>query len=378
MKHLLVTNDFPPKLGGIQTYLWELWRRLPADSFVVLTCRQPGDVAFDRTQAFRIVRHPRPVLLPTRGLVRSIEALAAEIDADLVVLDPALPVGEVGRRLTRPYLVVAHGAEIAVPGRLPGARALLARVLDASAGAVAAGGYVAAELRRVANRPVEVGVVPPGVDTERFHTAEPGERRETRRSFGLPESGPLVLSVGRLVPRKGVDVLIDAAASLRKRHPDLTLAVAGEGRDRRRLERRALHRRAPVRFLGRVPDERLPALYASADVFAAPNRTRWGGLEQEGFGIVFVEAAACGVPQVAGRSGGAPEAVEAGETGIVVDRPEDPAAVAEALGVLLDDPGLRTRLSRASRERAVREFSYPVLAGRLAAFLEDVGARTPS
>jgi len=372
MKHLLVTNDFPPKVGGIQTYLWELWRRLSPDGFAVLTCRQPGDTAFDAAQPFRIERAERPVLLPTPQLRRAVDRMAEEIGAGFVVLDPALPPGSIGPRLSLPYVVVAHGAEITVPGRIPGSRSLLARVLQGATGAVAGGAYVAGELRRAAGRPFDVVVVPPGVDTERFRPVSPAERADVRRSFGLPGTGPLVVSVGRLVPRKGVDVLIDAVAALAADRPELALAVAGGGRDRSRLERRALRRGAPVRFLGRVPDDRLPALYACGDVFAAPNRARWGGLEQEGFGIVFVEAAACGVPQVGGDNGGVPEAVADGETGILVGHPSDPTKVAAALARLLDDPGLRGRMGQQGRERAVAGFAYSVLAARLDAYLTEL------
>jgi phosphatidylinositol alpha-1,6-mannosyltransferase len=154
-------------------------------------------------------------------------------------------------------------------------------------------------------------------------------------------------------------------ASLVPRYPGLTLAIGGGGRDRDRLERLAAEVGAPARFLGRVPNEDLPALYACADVFAMVCRNRWGGLEQEGFGIVFVEAAAAGVPQVAGRSGGSHEAVADGETGFVIDEPSDVPAVAAALARLFDDPDLRARMGAAARERAITEFSYDVLAARL-------------
>jgi phosphatidylinositol alpha-1,6-mannosyltransferase len=377
LTHLLVTNDFPPKVGGIQTYLWELWRRLPPASFAVLTTSHPGAGAFDAAQPFRVERMPGQVLLPTARLNRAIGRLAGEIGASLVALDPALPLGLVASRMNRPYVVVTHGAEVTVPGRLPGSRAALAAVLRGSAGAVAAGAYVAGEMRRAAGRPIDVEVIPPGVDTERFRPlGDARERAEIRRSFGLSPDGPLVVNVGRLVTRKGADVLIDAAALLRSRLPDLTVAVAGGGRERERLEQRALRRAAPVRFLGKVPDDRLPALYGCADVFAAPNRSRWGGLEQEGFGIVFLEAAACGVPQVAGNSGGAPEAVLDGTTGLVVDRPDDPAEVAGAIGALLADPPRRARMGEESRARAVRTFSYARLAARLASYLAEVEGRS--
>src|SRR5207245_3308612 len=129
MRHLLVTNDFPPKVGGIQSYLWELWRRLPPERFAVLTTPYAGDTAFDRVQAFAVVRDRQRVLMPTRALARRVRSIAEERGAGLVVLDPALPLGLVGPRLDRPYAVVLHGAEVTVPGRLPGSRALLRRVL---------------------------------------------------------------------------------------------------------------------------------------------------------------------------------------------------------------------------------------------------------
>jgi phosphatidylinositol alpha-1,6-mannosyltransferase len=166
---------------------------------------------------------------------------------------------------------------------------------------------------------------------------------------------------------------VAAAARLHGHLPDLTVAVAGDGRDRPRLERLIRRSGAPLRLLGRIPDEHLPALYGSADVFAMLCRTRWAGLEQEGFGIVFLEAAACGVPQVAGDSGGSAEAVADGETGLVVKRPRDPAAAAAALSHLLDDPDLRARQGEAARQRAERDFSYDVLAGRLDAALGRLG-----
>src|SRR5690606_7883746 len=177
-------------------------------------------------------------------------------------------------------------------------------------------------------------VVPPGVDTDRFVPLDDAARAEARASFGLPVDAPLVVGISRLVPRKGFDTLVRAAVRLRHSFPDLVVAIAGSGRDRGRLQRLARETGAPVRFLGRVPEERLPALYGCADVFAMLCRTRWAGLEQEGFGIVFVEAASAGVPQIAGASGGAAEAVVHGETGLVVDPPNAPAAVAAALATL--------------------------------------------
>ena len=370
MKHLLVTNDFPPKIGGIQSYLWELWRRLPAADTTVLTTPYTGSEAFDAAAGFRIERTPERVLLPTSGLRRRIDALAEEVGADLVLLDPALPLGQLGPSLARPYGVILHGAEVTIPGRVPGARHLLARVLRQADLVVAAGGYPADEGERAADRVLPVVVVPPGVDTDRFRPADDVARAADRARFGVAPESMLVVSVSRLVPRKGMDVLIRAAARLAPVHPELEVLIGGGGRDQDRLRHLIAETAAPVRLLGRVDDADLPALYACADVFAMACRNRWLGLEQEGFGIVFLEAAACGIPQIAGDSGGAAEAVVQDETGFVVSDPTSVAALADALRRLLVDPDLRRTMGATARRRAEAEFSYDVLAGRLGAALD--------
>src|SRR4051794_13545563 len=323
MKHLLVTNDFPPKIGGIQSLLWEWWRRLPPDRFAVLTSPYHGAAEFDAAQAFAVERVREPVLLPHPIMVRRVDELARRFGAELIVLDPAVPLGLVGPSLELPYDVVLHGAEVTVPGRIPGSKQALAHVLRNARHVIAAGSYPAAEAERAAGRALPTTVVPPGVDVERFRPLGASDRSDARRHFKLPVDGRVVLGVSRLVPRKGFDNAIRAVARLAPTHPDLVLAIAGGGRDEQRLQRLAADLGAPVRFLGRVANDDLPRLYACADVFTMLCRNRWGGLEQEGFGIVFVEAAACGVPQVAGDSGGAADAVADGETGVVVREPDD-------------------------------------------------------
>ncbi len=380
MPHLLVTNDFPPKVGGIQSYLWELWRRLPPGTAAVLTTPHPEAAGFDAAQPLPVRRTPERLLLPTGSLARRIDALADELGAGLVVLDPVLPLGLVGPKLRHPYAVVLHGAEVAVPGRLPGTHRALAHVVLGASHLVAAGPFPAAEAAQaVGGRKwlPPLTVVPPGVDTERFHPLEPDRRAAVRRRLGLPATGRLVLSVSRLVPRKGMDVLIEASARLGSGRPDLVVAVAGAGRDEARLRRLARRHRAPVHFLGRVSDADLPGLYACADVFAMCCRNRWAGLEQEGFGIVFVEAAACGVPAVAGHSGGAADAVVDGRTGVVVHRPADPVAVVAALAPLLDHPDRRQAMGLAARVRVEAELSYSLLARRLDAALAPLAQATP-
>ncbi len=362
MASLLVTNDFPPKIGGIQTYLHELWRRLPPTETTVLTTPHRDASAFDAAQAFRMERVRAPVLLPTPGLAHRIDRLARDVGAAVVFLDPMLPLGAVSSGVrAAPRVVVAHGAEVTVYGRLPLTRPFARRVLRSVEGVVAAGHWTARQVARVAGREVPTLVVPPGVDAGRFRPLDDEARRAARAHFGVAVDRPLVLGVSRLVPRKGFDVLLDAVRGL----DGVQVVIAGAGRDRARLERRAAPISDRVHFLGRVDDEWLPALYGCADVFAMPCRDRWGALEAEGFGIVFLEAAAAGVPAVAGRSGGAHEAVVDGVTGFVVD-PTDVAEVRAALARVLGDAALAERLGHAARARASTELSYEVLARRLA------------
>ena len=377
-RHLLVTNDFPPKVGGIQNYLWDLWSRLDPASFVVLTASSDDDAtSFDAAQAargVRIERVPGSILFfPSPQVHRDIDDCVRTHGIDLVLLDPALPLGLLGPRLGVPYGVILHGAEVTVPGRLPGARTALARVLRDASIVVSAGRYPEAEGRRVApDLAIPFVEIPPGVDTGAVAPLKAPERRAARARLGLPATAPIVASVSRLVPRKGMDVLIEAANRLASSYPDLVVAIGGDGRERHHLERLAADSLVDVRVFGRVSDDDRAALLGAADVFVMACRNRWGGLEQEGFGIVFLEAAAFGVPQVAGDSGGAPEAVLDGVTGLVVKDPSDPGAVAEAIRTLLADPPLRRRMGRAARKRVQESFDTDVLASRLAEALAGV------
>jgi phosphatidylinositol alpha-1,6-mannosyltransferase len=365
VRHLLVTNDYPPKVGGIQAYLWELWRRLPHDEVTVLTTPHAGAMEFDAQQAYRVDRVKEPVLIAQPGLVKRIDRLADEVGAEIVVLDPALPLGWVGPRLRHPYAVVLHGAEVTVPGRLPVSRQALRKVLEGAKVVIGAGGYATIEAGRALGRPVDSIFVPPGVDTDRFRPLSLDERIAARQRFGVADTAPLIVGVSRLVPRKGFDIVIEASVALTRRHPGLQVLIGGDGRDRSRLEKLATKLGAPVRFLGRFDEDDKPVLYGMADVSAMLCRTRWGGLEQEGFGIVFLEAAAAGVPQVAGSSGGAAEAVDDGRSGIVVKDPTSLTDVTAAFDRLLSDSSLRARMGAHGRARAVAEFSYDLLAERL-------------
>jgi phosphatidylinositol alpha-1,6-mannosyltransferase len=368
-RHLLVTNDFPPKIGGIQQYLFELWNRLDPASFQVHTTPYPDTEAFDAEQRFDIIRSREPFLLPHPWLTGRLDNAANTFGASLHVIDPAVPLGLIGPLLDKPYVVVLHGAEVTVPGRLPGAKQALARVLDRATAVVSAGEYALGEAERAVGRSLTNVVVPPGVDTDRFGPISPEQRSAIRAKYDIPDDAPFIFSVSRLVPRKGMDTLIGVAASLQVFYPDLQVCIAGSGRDEGRLKKRIEVQRAPVRLLGRISEEDKAQLMGAADVFSMLCRNRWAGLEQEGFGIVFVEAAAAGTPQIAGRSGGADEAVLDGVTGVVIEADASISQITGTFRELLDDRERRERMSVASRERAVESFSYDVLAERLSSAL---------
>jgi len=380
MSHVLITNDFPPKVGGIQSYLYELWRRLDPESFSVLTSAHQGASAFDSLQPFRIERAELPVLAPGMGAIRPkwsvlarAKKLIEEQKASLAVIDPALPLGLIGPRLGVPYALVVHGAEFAIPARLPGMREALARVLKGSVLIVAAGPYPAKESKALlGEKEVPILDVPPGVDTEVFKPLGQKARVEMRARLGLPLSGPLVVSVSRLVARKGMDTLVEASRILAGKWPELTVVIGGKGRQFSNLQAQVTRTKAPVVMLGAVPQGLLPGLYASGDIFVMACRDRWFGLEKEGFGIVFLEAAACGVPQIAGRSGGSVDAVVDGETGFVLEDPRNPEELAERIDLLLSDQDRCKEMGMAARKRAVEEYDYDQLAPILSSALLEV------
>jgi phosphatidylinositol alpha-1,6-mannosyltransferase len=371
-RHLLVTNDYPPKTGGIQVYLHELWRRLETDRAVVVTATSDPDTeAFDATSEIVVERIPAKTLFfPTGRAKRAIEAAIARHQPDLVLLDPAWPLGLLGPRLSVPYGVVVHGAEVTVPGRIPLVASSLRLVLKRAAVVICAGSYPESEVRRVAAEYTPPVIqVPPGVDTKRFTPLDPSRRTEVRHSLGLNEGSFLVSSYSRLVPRKGMDTLIRAATQLAPTYPDLQVAIGGSGRDEKRLRALAKRLAAPVTFLGRVPDEVLSDWLGASDLMVMDCRSRWFGLEQEGFGIVFVEAAATGVAQIAGRSGGSHEAVQNGVTGFVVADSRSDDLLARAIATLMVDDDRRRDFGRASRQAAVERFDWNTLAARLSSEL---------
>jgi phosphatidylinositol alpha-1,6-mannosyltransferase len=368
-----VTNDFPPKTGGIQVYLHELWRRLEPGRAVVLTASSHENAAaFDASSDVVIERVPNSTLfLPTWAAYRAIEKAIERHQPDLVLIDPAWPLGLLGPRLSRPYGVILHGAEVTIPSRIPFISSSLRYVLRHAEVAICAGSYPEEQaLRNAAEGLCATLTIPPGVDPGRFRPLDAEERRETRDEFQFSNDEFLIASYSRLVPRKGMDTLIRASAMLAPGYPNLRVVIGGDGRDRKRLESLVAKHRAPVTFLGRVDDELQSRWIAACDLMVMDCRSRWFGLEQEGFGIVFVEAAACGLAQIAGRSGGSDDAVVDGVTGMVLDSPRSVSALADAIEVMMFDGERRQLYARQARALASSSFSWHVLAHELSAGLE--------
>ncbi len=364
---LIVTNDFPPRPGGIQAFVHGLASRRPPGSVVVYAPRWKGCEDFDARQPYEVVRHPSSLMLPTRSVARRAAALVEDgatvvfgAAAPLGLLAPALRAAGAGR-----IVMLTHGHE-ASWARLPGARALLRRI-GAGADVVT---YLGEYTRRRIVRAVPLSRLvrlAPGVDTAAFRPGAGGDR--IRASLGLGDR-PVVVCVSRLVPRKGQDVLLRAWPLVLRRVPGAVLLLVGGGPLRRSLERSAARAglRGSVVVTGSVPWASLPAYYDAGDVFAMPCRSRFGGLDVEGLGIVYLEASATGLPVVAGSSGGAPDAVRHGETGLVVDGVSH-TAVARALCDLLADPARARAMGERGRAWIEEEWRWDLVAARFAALL---------
>lgn len=386
---LLVCHTFPPLIGG-SAGVYAALARHARGAIAVLTSRldpatgqeRPGwreadAVAGHPVRRIGLVRPPlpggalrNPVLRRAVWAMRALRlALAVAVEArrhraDAVCICDDETVGWlvpfVRHGLRRRALVYCHGDDLVQPD--PAARAARRRWFDAADRVIAAGGFPAAQLTGLYGVAREkVAVLANGVDLDRFRPMPPDPAR--RAALGL-DGRRVILAPTRLVPRKGVDRLIAAMPAIRARHPDAILLVAGDGPQRVALEAMAAQSGGAeaVRFLGAVPAEDMPALYALAEFVALPNRAEPG--ESDGTPLVFLEANACGRPVIGGRAGGTPEAVQDGRNGLLVEG-DDVAAIAAAVLRLLDDPALAARLARGGLE-AAREAGW---ASRTDAFL---------
>jgi phosphatidyl-myo-inositol dimannoside synthase len=371
---LLVTNDFPPRRGGIQSYLQELVGQLVVAGEHKLTVyastwkdADPHDCAVP----YEVVRYPNTLMLPTPGVARTMQRLIAERTIDTVWFGAAAPLALMAplARGAGAGRVIAstHGHEVGW-SMLPLARTALRRIGTGTDVVTYVSRYTRRRFASAFGADAALEHLPPGVDTDRFAPNEVA-RAEMRARYRLGER-PVVVCVSRLVPRKGQDMLIRALPSIRQRVPGAALVIVGGGPYRSNLHRLAhsFGVAQHVVFTDGVPGDELPAHHAMADVFAMPCRTRGAGLDVEGLGIVYLEASATGVPVIAGRSGGAPETVIDGETGAVVDG-WDVGAIAASVSDLLADPDRAAHMGAAGRRWVVDNWQWSTQAARLATLL---------
>jgi phosphatidylinositol alpha-1,6-mannosyltransferase len=385
-RSLIVTNDVPPRAGGIQTFVWELAIRQPAGSVIVYASDHPDAPAFDAAAPFPIVRYggigPRRLgaglLLPTRRVRREAQRLAREHGCTAVWFGAAAPLALLAPALRRAgvqrVVATTHGHEVGW-AILPGARQMLRRIGSGADVVTVLGAYTRRRLARALGEGRSGGPriarMAPGVQPGRFAAAA-AHRSQVRARFAIPDSAPVVVCVSRLVPRKGQDALIQAMTSVRESIPDAVLLIVGRGRYERTLRR--LAQRAglgpAVVFAGAAPDGELAAFYGAGDVFAMPCRTRRGGMDVEGLGIVFLEASAARLPVIVGDSGGAPDAVQDGVTGRLVDG-RDIGAIAAAIVALLGDPQAASAMGDAGRDWVSREWTWDQSAAQLRLLLDS-------
>jgi phosphatidylinositol alpha-1,6-mannosyltransferase len=356
---LVVTNDYPPRPGGIQSFVHGVVSRLPAEDVVVLTSRWRGWEEWDAEEPYRIVRHDTSVLLPTAGVRRHAVALLREHGCTDVWFGAAAPLGLLAPSLraagAKRIVATTHGHEIGWAA-LPAARMLLRRIAANVDVVTYLGEYTRLRLAKALGDDSDrLRRLAPAVDSGLFRPDAGGAVR--RADLGLTDR-PVIVCVSRLMPRKGQDRLIEALPAIREQVAGAAVVLVGGGPSRGRLEKLAADNGVAEHlvFAGSVPHEQLPEWYGVGDVFAMPCRERLGGLDVEGLGMVFLEAASCGLPVVAGRSGGSVDAVVDGTTGRLVA--DDVAAISDVLIDLLSDPASAAAMGRAGREWVRDQWSW--------------------
>ncbi len=367
---LIVTNDFPPRQGGIQSFVHALATGLPAGTVTVYAPAWKGAAEFDARQPFPVIRHPTSLMLPVPSVSRRAVAIAREHGCEAVLFGAAAPLGLITPALRRAgvrrAVALTHGHE-AGWAALPGARGLLRRIGDEVDVVTYLGEYFRVRLARALSAAAAKRMVrlAPGVDVTFFRPGAGGQAIRDR--LGLV-GRPIVTCVSRMVPRKGQDTLIKAWPKVRGEVPGALLLLVGDGPYAPALQQLAqrLGVAGDVLFTGPVPWSDLPGYYDAADVFAMPCRTRRAGLDVEGLGIVYLEASATGLPVVGGDSGGAPDAILEGESGYVVN---DVAGVAARITELLKDPAKARAMGEKGLAWVDREWREELPAARLAALL---------
>jgi len=375
MKSLLISTYYPPEHGGIAHYMASVAEALGPERVCCLTSVPPPEAATDGVDGVRVYRRPRAFAASKLTQALNVAATMGEIilreRPQAVQLATTTSEGYFGLWLRRwlglPFVVYAHGNEVlqAVQASWP----LALRALVSADRVLANSGFTAGLVRDAGVAPERIEIVHPGCDVETYRPAE-GDEGLRRRLLGERHGGPVLLSVGGLVPRKGHDMVIRALPRLLKRYPDLVYLVVGEGRHRQALETLLgeVGVSDHVVLTGEVRDVSLERIYALCDLFIMASREQLDQCDVEGFGMVFLEANACGKAVIGGRSGGIADAIVDGETGLLVD-PHSPEAIEGAVGRLLSDPALTARMGAQGRSRVINEFTWARVATRIQGIL---------
>ena len=375
-KILCITNDFGPRAGGIETFVIGLIERLPFGSVIVYTSAQESSAPYDlkwlQDFGVEVVRDKSKILLPTPGVAYCVNALVRERKITTVFFGAAAPLGLLSKGLRRAgvkeIVALTHGHEVWWSKVFPFTLAMksISRQVNTLT-------YLGEFTRNAISKSVtkiaaqSMVKIAPGIDTDHF---SPQDARELRNELGLTEK-KVIVSVGRLVHRKGQDVLIEAMPAIIRDVPEAHILMIGEGPYRSYLENRvkALEIQERVTFIGRIQYADLPRYICAGDLFVMPSRSRLAGLEVEGLGIVYLEASACGLPVIAGDSGGAPDAVLEGQTGLVVDGTSK-SEVAAAVVELLLDPDRSRAMGVRGRQWIIQEWRWEIWSARFAELLK--------
>ena len=356
---LVVTSSFLPGHGGIENYLHEICSYF-APRLAVFAPAERDEKPIPDDLGYRTIGHQGSLLVPDRRVLAAIERAANDVGTDRLMFGTPWPLALLAPALAEKgfaYSVIVYGAELLVPSAVPGVRQRLLRALEGAEHIFTVSAYTRDRLAQMMSRAKRTAPpmdpVLPTLDLERFNPDVDGS--EVREQLKVSDDDKLILYFGRLVERKGAHRLIGMIPALNERVKNAVVLIAGVGPEDGKLRRLARESPGRVIFTGRVPDEAAPAVYAAADLFALPVADRYMGLEVEGLGIVTLEAAACGVPAIAGRSGGSPEAVIDGETGFVVNAKKMSELVDRA-ATILEDEELANRMGRNARAYVERKF----------------------
>ena len=373
-KILLVTNDLGPRAGGIETFILGLLDQLDGTQIVIYTAAQRDSEVFDEQLSIRtgveIIRDKNSILIPSPWVNRRVCAVMSEYESEIIWFGAAMPLawmsGLLKKRGAKRIIAITHGHEVWW-AKLPPFRYFFARSTRSIDVLTYLGEFTRQAMSKTVHFTCQMVQIAPGISIDHFFPAEKSSSLQDELQL---QGKQVLLSVGRLIHRKGQDKLLQALPKILLKHPNAVLVIVGVGPRQRRLDQlvKLYQLTDQVRFVGRVKYDKLPQYFRLADLFVMPSRSRFFGLEVEGLGIVYLEASASGIAVLAGASGGAPDAVINGETGIVIDGSKV-QEITSAVIELLDQPQRLAQLGVSGRAWTVEAWNWPIWGKRFKAVL---------